>query len=164
VVRERSAKPLYVGSIPTRASINSSTKKYTYDGDGNRLQKSSGKIYWYGAGSEVLDESDSSDNISDDYVYFAGKRIAHRVVRGNVISYYGEDSLGSSRQIYTSTSALCYDSDFYSFGGERILAFHRLLLCTDFFSRIGMRSCIWQVRPSNFPGITVRLSARRVWG
>jgi RHS repeat-associated protein len=102
--------------IKTAAGVN-----YTYDGDGNRLQKSSDKIYWYGAGSEVLDESDSSGNITDEYVYFAGKRIAHRVVSGNVISYYGEDSLGSSRQIYTSTSALCYDSDFYPFGGERIL-------------------------------------------
>ena len=92
---------------------------YTYDGDGNRVQKSSGKIYWYGAGSEVLDESDSSGNITDEYVFFGGKRVAHRVVSGNIISYYGEDFLGTSRQIYTSASALCYDADFYPFGGER---------------------------------------------
>jgi RHS repeat-associated protein len=92
---------------------------YTYDGDGNRLQKSSGKIYWYGAGTEVLDESDSSGNITDEYVYFGGKRVAHRVVSGNSIYYYGEDFLGTSRQIFTSTSALCYDADFYPFGGER---------------------------------------------
>ncbi len=92
---------------------------YTYDGDGDRLQKSTGKIYWYGAGSEILDESDSSGNITDEYVFFGGKRVAHRVVSGNVISYYGEDFLGSSRQIYTSASALCYDADFYPFGGER---------------------------------------------
>ena len=49
-------------------------------GDGNRLQKSSGKIYWftpresegYGAGSEILDESDASGNITDEYVCFGG--------------------------------------------------------------------------------------------
>ncbi len=91
---------------------------YIYDGDGNRLQKSSGKIYWYGAGTEILDESGSS-GITDEYVYFGGKRVAHRVVSGNVISYYGEDFLGTSRQIYSSTSAICYDADFYPFGGER---------------------------------------------
>ena len=90
-----------------------------YDGDGNRLQKSSGKIYWYGAGTEVLDESDGSGNITDEYVYFGGKRVAHRVVSGNSIYYYGEDILGTSRQIFTSASALCYDADLYPFGGER---------------------------------------------
>ena len=92
---------------------------YIYDGDGDRVQKSNGKIYWYGAGSEILDESDASGNITDEYVFFGSKRIAHRVVSGNVISYYGEDFLGTSRQIYTSASALCYDADFYPFGGER---------------------------------------------
>ncbi|MFZ1971656.1 MAG: RHS repeat-associated core domain-containing protein [Candidatus Acidiferrales bacterium] len=92
---------------------------YTYDGDGDRVQKSNGKIYWYGAGAEILDESDSAGNITDEYVFFGGKRVAHRVVSGNVISYYGEDFLGTSRQIYTSASALCYDADFYPFGGER---------------------------------------------
>ena len=92
---------------------------YTYDGDGDRLQKSSSKIYWYGAGTEILDESDSSGNITDEYVYFGGKRVAHRVVSGNSIYYYGEDFLGTSRQIFTSASAICYDADFYPFGGER---------------------------------------------
>jgi RHS repeat-associated protein len=92
---------------------------YTYDGDGDRLQKSSGKLYWYGAGTEILDESDSSGNFTDEYVYFGGKRVAHRVVSSNSIYYYGEDFLGTSRQIFTSASALCYDADFYPFGGER---------------------------------------------
>jgi RHS repeat-associated protein len=100
----------------TAAGVN-----YTYDGDGDRVQKSNGKIYWYGAGTEILDESDGSGNITDEYVFFGGKRIAHRVVSGNAISYYGEDFLGTSRQIYTSTSTVCYDADFYPFGGERIV-------------------------------------------
>jgi RHS repeat-associated protein len=92
---------------------------YTYDGDGNRLQKSSGKIYWYGSGSEVLDESDSSGNITDEYVYFGGKRVSHRVVSTNALYFYGEDMLGTSRTIFTSAGVLCYDADFYPFGGER---------------------------------------------
>ena len=43
--------------IKAAAGVN-----YTYDGDGNRVQKSNGKIYWYGAGTEILDESDTSGN------------------------------------------------------------------------------------------------------
>jgi RHS repeat-associated protein len=92
---------------------------YKYDGDGNRLQKSSGKIYWYGAGSQVLDESDSSGNITDEYVYFGGKRVSHRVASTNSLYFYGEDMLGTSRTIFTSAGVLCYDADFYPFGGER---------------------------------------------
>jgi RHS repeat-associated protein len=94
---------------------------YTYDGDGNRVQKSNGKIYWYGAGAEILDESDASGNITDEYVFFGGKRVAHRVVSSGAISYYAEDFLGSSRAITTSSGTLCYDADFYPFGGERVI-------------------------------------------
>ena len=61
--------------IKTAASVN-----YTYDGDGDRVEKSNGKIYWYGTGSDVLDESDLSGNITDEYIFFGGKRIAHRRV------------------------------------------------------------------------------------
>jgi RHS repeat-associated protein len=100
--------------IKTGAGIN-----YTYDGDGDRVQKSNGKIYWYGAGNQVLDESSASGSITDEYVFFSGKRIAHRVVSGNAITYYGEDMLGTSRVIMTSAGSLCYDADFYPFGGER---------------------------------------------
>ena len=57
--------------IKSAAGVN-----YTYDGDGDRLEKSSGKIYWYGAGTEILDESDLSGNFTNEYVFFGGKRIA----------------------------------------------------------------------------------------
>ena len=55
------------------------------------------QMYWYGSGWEVLDESDTSGNITDEYVYFGGKRVAHRVVAGNSIYFYGQDMLGTSR-------------------------------------------------------------------
>jgi RHS repeat-associated protein len=102
--------------IKSTAGVN-----YTYDGDGNRIQKSNGKIYWYGAGTEILDESDSSGNITDEYVFFGGKRVAHRVVSSGGIYYYAEDFLGTSRALTTSTGTLCYDADFYPFGGERVV-------------------------------------------
>ncbi len=100
--------------IKTGGGVN-----YTYDGDGDRVEKSNGKIYWYGAGSEILDESDASGNFTDEYVYFGGQRIAHRVVSGNSIYYYAEDMLGSSRSlVLAGQTSPCYDADFYPFGGE----------------------------------------------
>jgi RHS repeat-associated protein len=101
--------------IKSAAAVN-----YTYDGDGNRLEKSSGKIYWYGAGSEILDESDLSGNFTNEYVFFSGKRIALRNVSSGTIYYYAEDTLGSSRTlVQAGQTSVCYDADFYPFGGER---------------------------------------------
>ncbi len=92
---------------------------YSYDGDGNRVMKSNGKIYWRDPNGQVLDESDLSGNFTDEYVYFGGMRIAHRVVSSNSIYYYAPDALGSSRVIAGSAGTACYDSDFYPFGGEQ---------------------------------------------
>lgn len=92
---------------------------YTYDGDGNRVEKSVGKIYWYGAGSEILDESDLQGNIQLEMVYFGGKRVAHRT-SSNVIDYYEGDLLGSARtMVQAGQTSPCYDADFPPFGGER---------------------------------------------
>jgi RHS repeat-associated protein len=95
---------------------------YTYDGDGNRLQKSNGKIYWYGAGTEILDESDASGNFTSEYVFFGGKRIARRDVASSNIYYYADDMLGStSKIVQAGQTTPCYDADFYPYGGERVV-------------------------------------------
>jgi RHS repeat-associated protein len=51
-------------------------------------------------------------------VIFFGWRVAHRVVSSNSIYYYIEDMLGSSHALATSAGTLCYDADFYPYGGE----------------------------------------------
>ena len=95
---------------------------YTYDGDGKRVQKSSGKLYWYGMGGDPLDESDGAGNIIDEYVFFGGKRMARRNVSSGNIFYYFADHLGTSRVILQAGQTTpCYDADFYPFGGERIV-------------------------------------------
>jgi len=98
------------------------TITYTYDGDGRRVQKSNGKLYWYGAGGEILDESDASGNLTDEFVFFGGKRIARRNISSGNIYYYLADHLGTARMIVQAgqTSA-CYDADFDPFGGEHII-------------------------------------------
>jgi len=92
---------------------------YTYDGDGNRVQKSNGKLYWYGSGSLILDESDATGNITNEYIFFGGKRLARRVVSSGQIQYYFADHLGSSRVVTDASGNILDDADFYPFGGER---------------------------------------------
>jgi RHS repeat-associated protein len=93
---------------------------YTYDGDGNRVEKSGSTLYWYGSSGQVLTETSTTGSSPLDYAFFAGRRIA-RVDASNNVYYYFADQLGSSRvQVQDgSTPTLCYDGDFYPYGGER---------------------------------------------
>jgi RHS repeat-associated protein len=94
---------------------------YTYDGEGKRVKKSSGALYWYGMGSDALNETDLSGNLANEYIFFGGKRIARRDSSSNVF-YYFADHLGTSREIVQAGQTTpCYDADFYPFGGERIV-------------------------------------------
>jgi len=99
---------------------------YSYDGDGKRIEKSGGKIYWYGGGSNALDETDLSGDTNNatfsEYVYFPGSRTSRRDYQGNIF-YYFADHLGTSREMVQSgQTSPCYDADFYPFGGERAYA------------------------------------------
>ena len=99
---------------------------YLYDGKGRRVEKSGTKLYWYGPSDEVLDETDTTGSTSNaafsEYIYFAGERLARRDYLNNVY-YYFEDQIHSSRVIAempegSTTPTLCYDADFYPYGGE----------------------------------------------
>jgi RHS repeat-associated protein len=94
---------------------------YTMDGDGKRVKKGTSTLYWYGVGASVLAETDTSGNTTNEYIFFAGGK-ARRDGSGNVYYYFG-DQIGSSRTIAigngVNAGSLCYDADFYPFGGER---------------------------------------------
>jgi len=94
---------------------------YTYDGDGRRVSKVSSKVYWYGSGGDILAETDASGNTTAEYIFFGGKRIA-LLPAGSTPIYYVEDLLGTSRVTTTNTGVVCYDADFYPYGGERSYA------------------------------------------
>jgi RHS repeat-associated protein len=91
---------------------------YLYDGSGRRVSKSSGKLYWYGSGGEILAETTATGATLNEYIFFAGKRVAMLPAGGNP-EYYAEDLLGSSRVTTTNNGTVCYDADFYPYGGER---------------------------------------------
>jgi YD repeat-containing protein len=107
---------------------------YIYDGDGNRVEKSNGTLYW---GSGPLAESDLSGTMLREYIFFNGKRIARRDVSANAVHYYFSDHLGSTSVTTDAvgTMSLCTnsplgytnvptgedESDFFPYGGERQL-------------------------------------------
>ena len=102
------------------------------DGDGRRAAKANSanppvpyKLYWYGPGGEILAETDGSNNILNEYVFFGGKRVA-LLPAGSTAQFYAEDMLGSTRIVTTNTGVVCYDADSYPYGGERT-ALHQLL-------------------------------------
>jgi RHS repeat-associated protein len=95
---------------------------YTYDGDGNRVEKNGGSatptLYF---GDNI--ETDISGTETAVYVFFNGRRIAQRA--SNVVYVYLPDMLGSSTVVATAGTAPNYvvenESDFYPFGGEGII-------------------------------------------
>ena len=87
---------------------------YTYDGDGGRVMKSSGPIYW---GQGPLAESDLSGNIQHEYIFFGGKRIARLDLPGNSQHYYFSDHLGSHSVVTDANGSCEQDIDFYPYGG-----------------------------------------------
>jgi RHS repeat-associated protein len=100
---------------------------YTYDGDGKRVKKDNGKLYWYGPGGEVLVESDLSGNITSEYIYFGGTRIARKDPSSSNVYYYLGDHLGSARVMVSVTltgtvNGVVSESDYYPYGGERVIS------------------------------------------
>ena len=106
---------------------------YTYDGDGNRVKKSSGTLYWGGgSGSGAVAESDLSGTSTTwkEYVFFNGKRIARRDASTTYVYYYFSDHLGSTSLVTdaagtmsacpTNSSLITGDneSDYCPYGGE----------------------------------------------
>jgi len=91
---------------------------YTYDSDGRRVSKVGSKLYWYGSGGEILAETNTSGATTAEYIFFGGKRVA-MLPAGNSAQFYVEDMIGTSRVITTNSGVVCYDADFYPYGGER---------------------------------------------
>ncbi|HTC93412.1 MAG TPA: RHS repeat-associated core domain-containing protein [Terriglobales bacterium] len=104
------------------------TTSYDYDADGQRVSKinpdGSGTLYWYGPGGEALEETDLAGNMTADYIFAGGKRIA-RLDLPNPCSltfpvhYYFADHLGSADVITNSdASTIEAETEFYPWGGE----------------------------------------------
>jgi RHS repeat-associated protein len=93
---------------------------YTYDADGNRVEKSNGStgtIYWY-MSPGIVAESDLSGNLKSEYVFFNGGRVARRDFPASTVSYYFSDHLKTASVITDSAGTITEDEDYYPWGGE----------------------------------------------
>ena len=92
---------------------------YLYNGDGQRVESSGGasgtRIYVYDPAGKVIREVDQNGNTLNDYFYLGSERMGRATLNG-IYFYYG-DHLGTSRVI-TDGSNICYDSDYFPWGGE----------------------------------------------
>jgi RHS repeat-associated protein len=93
---------------------------YYYDGDGNRVAKTSGStgtLYWRGPTGDPLSESSLAGVSQEEYIFLGGTRIARRDVSGDVVHYYFSDHLGSHGVVENATGSTCeQDIDYYPFG------------------------------------------------
>ncbi len=103
----------YVGACPERSRRN---------GDGRRVKKDTSKLYWYGPDGEVNSESDVAGTWTIEHMYFNGKRVARReLVPGYSLRYHFSDHLGSASVVTNVTETVKDESDYYPFGGERVI-------------------------------------------
>jgi RHS repeat-associated protein len=96
------------------------TETYTYDADGNRVEKSNGTtgtLYWY-MSPGIVGESDLSGNLTAEYVFFDGERVARKDLPGNAVSYYFSDHLKTTDIVTDAQGNIKNESDFYPWGGE----------------------------------------------
>jgi RHS repeat-associated protein len=96
---------------------------YAYDGNGERVLKSNSstgvptKRYWSMSGN-TLTEADGSGNLTAEYVYFGGKRVARIDLPTNAVHYYLTDHLSSTSLVANAAGAVEEESDYYPFGSE----------------------------------------------
>jgi RHS repeat-associated protein len=93
---------------------------YSYDADGVRVEKSngsSGTMYWTGPGGEYLTETDLTGTINEEYIFFAGQRIARVDRPSGTVHYYFSDHLGSTSVITDPKGNVQEHEYFYPYGG-----------------------------------------------
>ncbi len=78
-----------------------------------------GTLYWRSLSGDVIAETDLNGNTTNEYVFFAGRRISRIDASGNVFFYYA-DHLGTTRTITNGTGTTCYDADFTPYGQEMV--------------------------------------------
>src|SRR5882762_6295377 len=94
---------------------------YTYDADGNRVEKangSTGTLYWYMT-LGIVGESDLTGTMKSEYVFFGGERVARRdLVTPTGVFYYFADHLKTASVITNAAGVIKSESDYYPWGGE----------------------------------------------
>src|SRR5438045_801106 len=81
----------------------------------------SGAAFPKSMGGNTLAEGDGTGNLTAEYVYFGGKRVARIDLPANTVHYYLSDHLGSTSIVASSAGAVEEESDYYPFGTEVVV-------------------------------------------
>ncbi len=103
------------------ATKNGVSTTYTYDADGNRVEKSNGTtgtLYWYMTPG-IVAESDLAGNLTSEYVFFNGERVARKDFPSTAVSYYFSDHLKSTSLITDANGNIKMEYDYTPWGSER---------------------------------------------
>jgi RHS repeat-associated protein len=93
---------------------------YTYDGDGRRVQKSDGTIYWIDDNLRPISVGTASGAITKDYIFMGSKRIAFVSISTGNPYYYLSDNLGSTGVISSGDGkSVQWEADYFPFGNIR---------------------------------------------
>jgi RHS repeat-associated protein len=85
-------------------------------------EKSNGKLYWYGIGSDPLAETSLAGAAVQDFIFFGGKRTARLDVASGTVHYYFSDHLGSASVVTNAAgTTIEEESDYYPWGRERVI-------------------------------------------
>jgi RHS repeat-associated protein len=93
---------------------------YTYDGDGRRVEKSDGTVYWLDDASQPFSVGTTSGSITRDYLYFGGQRIAFVAIASGNPYYFLSDNLNSTAVIASGDGkTIQWEADYFPFGSVR---------------------------------------------
>jgi RHS repeat-associated protein len=93
---------------------------YYYDGEGERVAKSNGTLYWFGTNSSPLVETDLSGNLVEEYIFANGKRTAMRNVN-NGYDFYFADQVGSAQLVTGPNGGIQQQIEYHPYGEERVI-------------------------------------------
>ena len=93
---------------------------YTYDGDGWRVKKSDGTVYWVDDQLRPVSVGTTSGSITRDYVFLGQQRIAFVPIATGNPYYYLSDHLGSAAVIASGDGkTIQWEGEFFPFGAQR---------------------------------------------
>jgi RHS repeat-associated protein len=72
-------------------------------------------------GGNTLAEGDGSGNLTAEYIYFGGKRVARIDLSANSVHYYLSDHLSSTSIVASAIGTVEEESDYYPFGTEVVV-------------------------------------------
>ncbi len=120
--------------IITASGMSGGPYCYTYDGNGLRVMKAHASggsctgtvtvdmLYWRNIAGNTIAETDGSGSTTNssynEYIFFAGRRIAQSNPSSGSVYYYFVDHLGSTRVVTRATGTACYEVDYLPYGNE----------------------------------------------